>query len=238
MLDLSKNVDRNFYLDAFEVQNFQLLGRILKRGMCVIDVGANIGLYTLLFCKMVGDEGNVYSFEPAPQAYSRLKLNVDLNHFANAKLFNMGVSESTGKRQFYMCEDDAYNSLGSKPMMPIKQTIEIPTTTLDEFCLQEGIRRVDLIKIDAEGADLLIIKGAAKLLASESAPIILCEYNRLAVQGFDFAIGDLYTHMIKTGYELYEVKNQKLHKFDIVQSKASDVLCIKERHRHLFAFAE
>ncbi len=234
ILDMEKNVDRNFYLNCFEIENFILLKKKIKSGMIVFDIGANIGLYTLLFSKKVESEGRVFSFEPSPEAYFRLKQNVVLNKINNVKLYNMGISDKTGNSEFFICEDDAYNSLGKKPMMPIVKTIDVPITTIDEFCLKEKINKVDLIKIDTEGAEFLVLKGAEKLLTSDNAPILICEYNRLTEEGYDYKITDLYDYLVKIGYLIYEIKKGTLYKFDVIRSSASDLICIKEFHKSMF----
>jgi len=239
ILDMEKVVDRWFYFDDFEYQSFDLAMKFLKEGMIILDIGANIGLYTLLFCKKTGLSGKVFAFEPAPEAFFRLKQNVKLNNFKNCKLFNSGISNEAGMSKFYVCEDDAFNSLGNKPMAPILKTIDIPVTTVDEFCQKENIAKVDLIKIDTEGADYLVLKGADGLLTSENSPIVMCEYNRNMDGGYSFKVIDMYNYLTETGYEIYEV-NEKgtLIKFDVAISDASEIICLKERHKSMFFFSE
>lgn len=236
ILDMTKKVDYRFYIDSFENENIDLLNKILSNGMNVIDVGANIGLYSLLFGKKIGDKGKVFSFEPSPEAFYRLKQNVNLNQLKNIKIYNIGLSDRITKSKFYLCEDDAYNSLGTKPMMPIINEIEIELTTIDEFLKKENIKNIDLIKIDTEGADYLILKGAEKLLESEKAPILFCEYNRAVEGGFLHKTEDMYYFLVKMGYEIFEIKKGKLLKFDIIRSEASDIICIKSNHKSLFMF--
>jgi len=236
ILDMTKAVDNRFYTKSFEEENFDLLNKILSNGMNVIDVGANIGLYSLLFCKKIGDKGKVFSFEPSPETFFRLKQNVNLNQFKNIKMYNIGLSDRKTKSKFYLCEDEAYSSLGTKPMMPIINEIEIELTTIDEFLKKENIKNVDIIKIDTEGADYLVLKGAEKLLASEKAPILFCEYNRAVEGGFLHKTKDMYDYLVKMGYEIFEIKKGKLLKFDIISSVGSDIICIKSNHKSLFKF--
>lgn len=233
ILDVSKDVDKRFYLNSFEVENFKILRKFIKRGMTVFDVGANIGLYTLLFCERVGENGKVYSFEPALEAFYRLKQNVKLNNY-KAKIYNIGISDKIGETVLYTCEDDAYNSLGKKPMKPIIKEVIINTITLDEFCKNEKISTINLIKIDTEGADYLVLKGAERILTKDSAPVIICEYNRKTEDGFDFKVNELYRYLKKLGYYIYEIKNGRLYLFDHIKSTASDIICIKENNKSFF----
>ena len=82
ILDTTKDVDKRFLFSDFEQENFQLIRKITKKGWKVIDVGANIGLYTLTFAKLIGGkQGVVYAFEPSDEAFFRINQNVKLNNF-------------------------------------------------------------------------------------------------------------------------------------------------------------
>ena len=92
---------------------------------------------------------------------------------------------------------------------------------------------IHLLKIDTEGADYLVLKGAAKML-DKFAPIIFCEYNRSTEKGFEYKLGDLIDLMKSKSYDLYEIKKGKLIYFDPVTSNSSDLICFKNSHQNLF----
>ena len=92
ILDISYDVDRRFLLSSFETSNFEIMKKIIRKDWNIIDVGANIGLYSLLFARRTF--GQVYAFEPSDEVYQRLKINVKLNSFNNIKINKKLVSDS------------------------------------------------------------------------------------------------------------------------------------------------
>ena len=83
LLNLKKDVDFLIYFDSFESKNLKLYQTMIKSGNIVFDVGANIGIYSLLASKSLGKDGQIYSFEPSETAFKRLNINVTLNNFKN-----------------------------------------------------------------------------------------------------------------------------------------------------------
>ncbi len=226
ILDLSKDVDCNFFLLEFEYDYLRFFQKNLKQGSKVIDVGANIGIYSLLASKKIGSEGKVYAFEPSDWAHSRLVENLKLNCFKNVEVIKKVISDRNGTATFFICDDDAYNSLSFKPMKEVQRTENISMTTLDRFCEQRNVNNIDLLKIDTEGADYLVLKGAQKLLCSDNPPIIFCEYNRLIKSGFDFNLTDMENLLKDADYKLFEIRGKKLLEFDSTISQTSELICI------------
>lgn len=226
ILDLRKVVDSNFFLLEFEYDYLRFFKKILKRGSKVIDVGANIGIYSLLAGKNVGSEGKVYSFEPSDWAYSRLIENLKLNNLRNVEAIKKVVSDRNGTAAFFICDDDAYNSLSFKPMRKVLRSENVSLITLDDFCEQKQIINIDVLKIDTEGADYLVLKGAQKLLRSNNPPVIFCEYNRLIKSGFDFNLTDMENLLKDADYKLFEIRGKKLLEFDSTISQTSELICI------------
>ena len=130
-LNLKNAVDRGIWLDDFEQKNIDYFNELLRPDMTVIDIGANIGLYTLLSSVKVGKNGAVHSFEPSPNAFNKLYLNLNLNKMSNVIVNKMGVSDQTDKLKFHICSDDAYNSLGKTPMLPVVDIIDIEVISLN-----------------------------------------------------------------------------------------------------------
>ena len=234
ILDATKDVDKGFLFSTFEDENFNLINKIAQKGWNVIDVGANIGLYTLLFSRLIGSEGNVYSFEPSDEAFFRLQQNIKLNNLKNVTVLKKGVSDKAGVMEFHITEDDAYNSLGFTPMKEVVETKSISVVTLDEFVKSNKIEKVDVLKIDTEGADYLVAKGASELLKGKNAPFIFCEYNRVVKNGYDFSLDSMVKLLESYSYLCFEISNMKLKKFDEANSNSSDLVCLKENHKAIF----
>ena len=185
-LDLKDDVQRAIYFECYEPRDLELIGPLIPvRGTCV-DVGANVGFYTLHMAKRVGARGRVFAFEPDPRNASRLRRNIALNAFdAVVEVAETAVSERDGRGTLHR-SDDAHSGWGSlAPHREETTSMEVPTTTLDSFLDARGIDRVDLLKADVEGSEVELLRGAARSLAASRIRHLFIEFNgvRLAERG-------------------------------------------------------
>lgn len=199
--------------------------------MVIFDIGSNIGFYSLVATTKLKDTGKIYAFEPATLPNKQFEKSIHENNITNIKLLPLGVSDVNGKVSFNICDDDAYNSIGSSPMKDIIETIEIDVTSIDAFCESEKINKIDILKMDAEGAEYMILKGGQKIFKSDNAPIIFCEFNILANKGFDYTLEDYRKILSDYGYNLYELKNGSLRIFDSKVAEKCDIVCLKSYHK-------
>lgn len=151
------------------------LEKALSPGMVFIDVGANFGVYTLVASKLVGEAGKVIAFEPTAQSSAILWQNIALNHCANVCAFQVALTQRRGKAWLYHGWDPVGNSLGMDPVSGHGGE-EVQTEVLDHMLRENGIDRVDAVKIDVEGAEELVLRGAIRTLTTHS-PIVIFEYN-------------------------------------------------------------
>lgn len=178
---LLKSNDRGFachlMLDGYwEVWLTQFLARQVKAGMNVIDVGANFGYYTLLLGDAVGPTGRVTAVEPNPETANLLRQTVLLNgQSTQTRIIDQALSDKVGTAWLYSPDSEPKNAtlVGQRDLAGGK-TFEIPTVTLDDIALPGP--RVDLIKIDAEGAEVAIVRGM-QLLIERDKPTIVLEFN-------------------------------------------------------------
>lgn len=135
--------------------------KIIKKGDIVLDLGANIGYYTLIFAELVGDKGKVYAFEPDPTNFSLLEKNIIANNLKNVILIKKAVSNKFEKVKFYLNkEHSASNSLYKDKS---SNFIEVETIKLDDY-FKDFNKKISFIKIDVEGAEGFVIMGAKNLL--------------------------------------------------------------------------
>jgi len=163
-----------FMFGLYEPGTTALCKEIVKPGMYVMDVGAHIGYYTLLFSKLVGSDGRVYAFEPHPQIFEMLRYNT--RNRKNVVLLRKAVSNKMGEREFFFSK----KTTGSHSFYTTEFTTgscRVETVYLDEFFRAEGIKRCDLIKIDVEGAEPLVIEGMRNLIKSADKLLIILEFN-------------------------------------------------------------
>ncbi|HEX3911366.1 MAG TPA: FkbM family methyltransferase [Solirubrobacteraceae bacterium] len=163
-----------------EVQ--RALQELIKPGQTVYDVGANIGFFTILCSRLVGPEGHVYAFEPIPQNLATLRHNVTLNALSNVTIVDKALSSSTGVAQMFVSPWSAFHSLNVEGATkqedhgPDEGEVTVQTVTLDEFVQGEGVRAPDLLKIDVEGAELIVVQGMSQTLRAEE-PLLLVELH-------------------------------------------------------------
>jgi FkbM family methyltransferase len=179
------------YLDNrgnYEIAETRLCERLLQPGDVAVDVGANIGLYTLLFSQLVGAEGRVHAFEPAPANARRLRVNLLLNDTENVEAHQAAVFSRAGTQALNLFDPrlGAWHSLG-RPELPDPfeggklltptDTVEVDAVTLDGYAETAGLERIALLKIDVEGAEPDVISGAAGLLRRRAVDAIIFEVS-------------------------------------------------------------
>ena len=168
----------------------KLFKQVVKEGNMLVDLGANIGYFTLLAAKIVGPEGKVFAFEPEPQNYNYLKKNIALNNYDNVKVIQRAVSDKNGKTELYICDYDTghhtinkYDGIDaySRGRSTKNHSIEIETITLDSF-LEEENTHIDVVKMDIEGAEMLALLGMDKILRKNKNIKMFIEFFPLLIE--------------------------------------------------------
>jgi len=163
--------------DRYEEETTRLLNQVLDQGMTFMDVGAHVGYYSLQAARQVGPSGQVISFEPEPSNYELLTQNIVLNGYSNLTAINKAVSSTVGTATLYITAlDNGRNSMYHHGL-PESGSTSVETTTLDSFLASEGWPRVDLVKIDVEGAEVEVLDGMARLMADYPNLKLIIELN-------------------------------------------------------------
>jgi FkbM family methyltransferase len=172
--------------------------QLVGPGMTVFDVGANIGYYTLLAARIVGESGSVYSFEPDPENYKILVKNIGLNRFVNVVPIQKALSNASGTQQMYKDKDNwGMVSFSEKNVSLEANSYVTETTTLDNFIQQ--VSHVDIIKLDIEGAEGHVIAGGKKLLSLHS-PVVLMEFIPTNLKNVGTSPPELLEKITQLGY--------------------------------------
>ena len=171
---------------SYEPFETSLLSAEIRPGMTIVDVGANIGYYTLLFSKLTGESGRVYAFEPEPQNFALLQENLKRNERTNVIALNRAVSDQSGPSFLYLSSENlgdhqAYSSDDGRRKVPITMT------RLDDS-LQGP---VDLIKMDVQGFEEHALAGMGAVIAGSPRLTIFTEFwpeglRRAGSDGVDF----------------------------------------------------
>jgi FkbM family methyltransferase len=187
-LDVSEFTTKDYYFSSvlYEPQTTRFFLGQLKGGELFVDIGANHGYYTLLAASCVGAHGKVFAFEPNPGVALQLNAHVALNGFDDrVDVLDLAVSDkSDDEADFFVSNCPDNSGLSSLVMYEHAQElghlspdnkIFVRTTTFDEWSEEAGLARVDLVKIDVEGAEELVLHGMSKTLATRPPRKIICE---------------------------------------------------------------
>ena len=152
-----------YYFGVWEPRMARALSRRLRPGDVCLDIGANIGWYTLLMSRLVGEGGAVHAFEPDPAAYARLADHVALNRATNVVVNHGALGREEGEVTFYATPESIYSSMYDLGFRGSRR-ISVPCQTVDSYVAHRGIERLDFIKCDVEGAELEVLQGAESTL--------------------------------------------------------------------------
>lgn len=167
-------------LGIYEVSIQSTINHYIAPGDVFYDIGANNGFFTLFACQRVGTDGSVFSFEPFPENAKSIQNVIRDNHLTNCHLEECAVADFVGETNLYFDGSLATPSI-THQAMEMSTSILVPTITLDEYLLSHP--KPSLIKLDVEGAEVAVLKGARSLIASESPPTWIIEvHNPLDVR--------------------------------------------------------
>lgn len=161
----------------YEEGTTRLFESSLAPGMVAIDVGAHVGYYSLLAARQVGSEGKVYAFEPEPSNFGLLRANVERNGYRNIVLVNSAAANKEGTTTLYLSALDNGRHSTYRHGLPGAGSIDVQAMTIDDFLATEGWPKVDLVKIDVEGAELDVLEGMRELLQKAGPIKMIVEFN-------------------------------------------------------------
>lgn len=167
-LDLGEVIDLAIYLNKYEPDMTAAMEKLCRPGFIVLDIGANMGAHALRLARMVGEVGRVYAFEPTDYAYQKMVQNISLNPFKNIFPLKIVLSNRNLSRQRIRFR----SSWPTNGKSAEKESIA-DFNRLDDWCQLQNLYHVDLIKLDVDGNEYAVIKGAESLLANQHPPILM-----------------------------------------------------------------
>lgn len=197
---------------------FQHSFDLLKRGGVALDVGANLGIWSLL----AAQRGvRIVAFEPVPQMAARLRQHIAANHADNVDVRQLALGAEPGSLPFFALSD---GNTGASSLAPQSGGAEI---RVDVVTLDSVVDRADFLKVDVEGAELLVFRGARRLLTSPDAPIIFFETSDALCARFGATGSDVKEFLAGCGYKIYRWDGRRM---------AEVALHGPQGHEDLFAF--
>ena len=199
-----------YYGVGFEQSELSLVEKFVLKDEVFFDVGANIGVYTLLASKLVGEGGSVHSFEPLPDVYGILSANVEAPQYKNVKTNQVAVGEQNGEAQIFINAQNALSSLGKTNRGVFLHSRTVSILTLDSYVVSAGISKIDFLKIDVEGFEGHVLRGAAKLLDASPDLIVMSELAKKNFAPLGFSIDETLNWMRARGFEIWMVGDHSL----------------------------
>jgi FkbM family methyltransferase len=175
-----------------------LLLDLLKPGMNVVDVGANLGFYALLSAKAVGKTGRVWGFEPEPHNFSLMTKSIQASRFENIEPIQMALTDKPGQGRLYLApaaEPNAHTLTQDRGL----GSIDVPATSLDEFWRAHGVGRLNLLKVHVFGDEPIVLRGSMAVLR-ESRPTVLTRFGSSRWSDDPGLLDDLFSW-----YDVYEI---------------------------------
>ncbi len=171
-----------FFLGYYDLAGITYLKNTLREGDIFIDIGANIGSFSLIASKQVQSTGKVYAFEPVHQTFEQLTYNYSLNHFTQTLLIQKALADKKGHLELNVSNQ---SNTGMSSMLnhdaETGQIEKVPCITLDDFVEENNISTINLIKMDIEGAEYLALLGMSHIL-KHIRPTLMIELNEAIIQ--------------------------------------------------------
>ncbi|MFN0188030.1 MAG: FkbM family methyltransferase [Bacteroidia bacterium] len=216
-LDLSEYMEWVIYY-GLNVENRNDLYCLVKRDMVLFDIGSNIGETLLNFAKLTGEKGKVYGFEPVPHTYGKCSNNIALNRFNNVSVSQIALSNK--EETLFFQEPNNNNSGGvfmNKSNTPGSYKVE--GITLDAYVERVGIKVLDLIKVDVEGFETNVLKGASET-CKKFRPKLFVEVDDVNLKSQGSSADELIKLISSYGYRISKIDaaaawDQPVYHYDI-----------------------
>lgn len=187
---------------AYEAGTVALLEGLTHSGAVVFDVGANVGIVTLPLARAAGAAGHLHAFEPHPALRARLIENCALNNLRQVTVSAYALGSEPGSFPLYASTDANQGTGSLRRMSAQTEEIDVTVTTLDAYVAEQNIERLDVIKIDTEGADLDVLRGAVCSL-ERFKPAIYVEVSPEHLKAFGATPSSLYDFLTGLGYRVW-----------------------------------
>lgn len=209
--DMKLYLDPVSYVDAmilehnvWEKESVEIVQMLVKPGDTVLDVGANFGYYSIMCSKLVGAAGKVISSEPTAYFGDRLKHHISKNNITNIRLLPFGFSDQTNTLEIKIDPSTATMHMPEQDVF--LKTEQIKLVTFDSYVQENGLEKLDFIKIDVDGHEPKFLEGAKETIM-KFKPDILLEINPLNYYLAGVTIWDFYDQIKEYGYNIYHEKN-------------------------------
>lgn len=176
--DLSEHIQRNIFVFDYDEEAQHFIKNHLKAGDIFLDIGANVGFYSLLASRIVGETGKVISIEPNPKTHSKLEKTIENNNIHNITLLNIGLGKEKGMLDLFF-DSNSGNDSATMVAHDSQESVKVEVWPLDEVLSKHQIDRINYLKIDVDGFEPDVFAGATSLLKQGKVDALqseFCEY--------------------------------------------------------------
>jgi FkbM family methyltransferase len=202
-----------YYCDWYEIHDTKCLLRLVRPDWVFLDIGANIGYYSMLVAR-AEPRARIYAFEALTESFTALECNRDLNGFTSVHTSCLAISDHAGESAFLIPPP---TNRGIGRLQPsdgsVHELRRVPTATVDQFVHEQQLSHVSCMKIDVEGAEELVLSGAADTIR-RWRPILMIELNPSALAEFGVTAESLVRRLRSFGYGIYRTKGDRLQAFN------------------------
>jgi len=188
-----------------DASDLRFLWKTLQPGGTFFDVGAYHGVYSVIAGKRVTNRGQVVAFEPSPRDRRRLQLHLRWNGICSAQVEPYAAGAAAMKTTFFQVVSGDPTRNGLRPPATDDSTarISVETITLDQYVAERGIGQVDVMKLDVEGGELEVLRGAAKMF-EKFRPALICEVLDETTKVWGYQAREIISYLSATGYQWFE----------------------------------
>jgi FkbM family methyltransferase len=197
---------------SFYAPDFRAIARLVGPDDIVVDVGANVGAHAIAMSRRVGSGGRVIAFEPVPTTAWLMRENLALNKIENVELFEAAVSDAPGLVEMNVFDQrfSAWNSRGAAVndgIAPV-EVVSVPAQTLDAVMADAGVERIGFLKIDVEGFEVDVLRGASGLLDEGAIECLSFEISKVPLEASGHTAREVFGLLSSSGYRSYKLDEQ------------------------------
>lgn len=219
----------------WELDEVEIMRRFVRSGDVAFDIGANIGLHSIVLSRCVGSSGKLHAFEPNSELFPALTHTIA--QLSNASLLAIALSNKTAESSLFVPPDDSVASLADWTVASPKFSEDGPSHVvncserrLDDLIDSDALPHPDFIKCDVEGAELQVFQGARETLNRVNAPVILFEANECASRAFNLEVSaakDFLSALEKPHYRFFKIQvGGKLVDLQEIHSSFLNILAV------------
>lgn len=191
-----------------DMGELRFLWRFLRPGDTFLDVGAHHGIYSILAAKRLAGHGRVLAFEPSPRERRRMDLHVRMNRLPIVSVEPYAIGSNNGREGLFVVVSDftTMNSLRHPALEGAVERVPVETRRLDDYLGQKNLDRLDLLKVDIEGGELELFRGAEDCL-QRLRPLVICEVLDRVTAPWGYRAHEIVSLLEAKGYAWFEFQD-------------------------------